>query len=142
MRRAEWFVKGLPAPQGSKKAFLHRHSGKVIMTESSGRKHKDWRDVVETESSAIPRFDGPVRVTLGFFLRRPRADFRANGEVKPKAPADHTKRPDVDKLARSVCDSLTDARVIEDDCKIIDLHVTKEYADDDVTGVEITVEEA
>ena len=69
MRRAEWFVKGLPAPQGSKKAFLHRHSGKVIMTESSGRKHKDWRDVVHRESKEVPKFTGPVKVSLGLTAR-------------------------------------------------------------------------
>lgn len=140
--RAEWFVEGLPAPQGSKSAFVHPHTGRVVVTEASGKRHKLWRDVVHRESKEVPKFTGPVKVSLGFYLRRPRNDFNAAGQVKASAPEVHIKKPDLDKLIRSVCDSLTTAGVIEDDNRVVELHANKWYADDDQTGVRIIVEEA
>ena len=67
--KAEWFVGGLPAPQGSKSAFVHPHTGRVVVTESSGKRHKLWRDVVHRESKEVPKFTGPVKVSLGLTAR-------------------------------------------------------------------------
>ena len=139
-KSAEWFCEGIPAPQGSKKAFVIPTTNRAVVVESAGKKLKLWREVVKTESATVPKFVGAVSVSLGFYLLRPRADFRANSDVKITAPTDHVKQPDIDKLTRSVLDSLTDAGVIEDDSFVSELHVNKWWSDDDHTGVKIRIE--
>jgi len=140
-RRAEWFIEGRPAPQGSKAAFVHPHTGRAVLRESSGKKHKLWREVVHAESIDKPRFTGAVSVGLGFYLPRPKKHFRRNGDVKPSAPTAHQQTPDIDKLTRAVLDSLTTAGVIEDDKHVVELHANKWWSDDGQTGCKVVVEE-
>lgn len=139
MTRLELFVRGLPAPQGSKKAFKHSKTDRIIMVESSGQKLKAWRKAVQVAIWGKTSFKGAVSVNLGFYLRRPRADFGKAG-LKDNAPEDHTKRPDIDKLTRAVLDAMTDALAIEDDSYVTELHANKWWADDDETGCKIVVE--
>lgn len=139
--RSEWFVDGLPSPQGSKKGFINPKTGRVIITESAGKRLKDWRKAVWRESRKMPHHEGAVTVGLGFYMRRPRADFSSDGGVKASAPELHVKQPDIDKLTRSVLDALTDAKVILDDRYVVELHANKWWADDDQTGVRIIVED-
>ena len=47
----------------------------------------------------------------------------------PSAPAEHTVRPDADKLARSLLDAISDAGVWRDDAQVAELHVRKVYGD-------------
>jgi crossover junction endodeoxyribonuclease RusA len=112
-------VAGLPAPQGSKRAMTHRHTGKTIMVEQSGAKLKAWREVV-AETAAIyfrgQLLDGPVRVKITFWLPRPASATRAWPSV----------RPDVDKLARAVLDPLTGV-AFADDSQVCELDVDKRY---------------
>lgn len=53
------------------------------------------------------------------FTKKQRADIE-NGLLYP------TKRPDVDNLAKVVCDALNDV-AYKDDTQIIDLHILKFY---------------
>lgn len=115
----EFFVPGRPAPQGSK-----RHVGHGIMVESS-REVGPWRERValaaHTAMAGSELLAGPVILTLGFVLPRPKST------PKRRTPA-ATKRPDVDKLARSVLDAITDT-VIADDAQVTDLRATKRLAE-------------
>ena len=90
---SQWFVEGDPAPQGSKRPFIHPTTKRVVLVESSGKKLKTWRETVTLESKSKPKFEGAVVVSLGFYLRRPRYHFRANGELKPTAPGVLHKKP-------------------------------------------------
>jgi len=49
------------------------------------------------------------------------------------------KKPDLDKLARSTCDSLTTSGLIADDARIVRLHAEKVEIADSWHGAEITV---
>ena len=54
--------------------------------------------------------DGPVIVTVDFYLPRPKSHYgtgRNAGALKPSAPAEHLTMPDLDKLTRAVGDALT-----------------------------------
>lgn len=113
----EFFVRGLPAPQGSK-----RHVGNGVMVESS-RKVAPWREDVRQAAvralSGEPPLTGPVRVELDFFLRRPTS--------APKWRKLPSVRPDIDKLVRSTLDALKSAGLYEDDSQVCDLLTSKRY---------------
>lgn len=125
-------VYGDPRPQGSKRAFVVK--GRAVLTEASGENLKTWRGqvaIAARENRPDAPFEGPVRVVMRFFLRRPQ---------KPKhgTPAG---RPDLSKLARAVEDELTGV-VFRDDSQAVVLELTKEYeSDGQPTGAEVEVEE-
>ena len=118
-------VDGIPAPQGSK-----RHVGNGRMIEMS-KKVGPWRDRVfhtaRRDFTGEP-FDGPLEVSIVFYLARPKTVTRAYPSVVP----------DIDKLDRSTNDALTIAGVITDDARIVDLHLSKRYGE---PGADITVSE-
>lgn len=74
-------------------------------------------------------FTTAVSVSLTFWLKRPKT-------VTRQYP---TKTYDIDKLTRAVLDSLTQAKVIEDDSNVVDLTVRKNYDDLHESGVLATV---
>lgn len=122
---------GDPAPQGSKKGFYNKKTQRVQMVESSA-KVKPWRDTVHqavrTEIDARPGFtalDGPLVARLIFTMRKP--------TTAPKTRRTYPDRiPDLDKLARAVCDALTQAGAIADDARIVEfLRLAKVFPNED-----------
>jgi crossover junction endodeoxyribonuclease RusA len=130
----QFVVPGRPAPQGSK-----RHVGHGVMVESS-RELGPWRERVAlaahnamTAAGATP-FTGAVAIRLCFVLPRPK-----NTPKRRTPPA--IKRPDLDKLTRSVLDAITGV-VLLDDAQVVDLHAHKRLAGiGEIPGVAVTVEE-
>ena len=106
-------VIGQPAPQGSKVAFVNKHTGKAQMIESSKVGVDAWRS--DVKSAAIEAFRngpivGPVEVSIIFNQARPKAHHGTgrNADIlKASAPEFPTNRPDVDKLVRSTLDAIT-----------------------------------
>ncbi len=123
------FVRGVPAPQGSKTAFVR--GGKPVMIEAS-KNVKQWRTDVASVLQSEWMNDvllGPMDIRLVFqFLRPPSVS-----EKKRPLP---TVRPDIDKLARACLDAMTGI-VFGDDAQVVQLWVKKEYAER--SGVRITV---
>ena len=113
-------VEGIPGPQGSK-----RHVGGGRMIESS-KAVGPWRDAVAWAATAAARkarwqtLDGPVLVSVFFYLNPP--------QRMPKGRTHPTVKPDLDKLARSTLDALTTAAVFRDDAQVVVLNVSKHYA--------------
>jgi crossover junction endodeoxyribonuclease RusA len=124
-------VRGLPAPQGSK-----RHVGNGRMVESSKRVAPWRQDVREEAMKHAPGspLAGGLCVTLGFYLPVPKS-------APKKRRLLATKRPDIDKLARAVLDALTSAGVYRDDSQVVELKVEKQLAYDVSPGVEICITE-
>lgn len=135
-------VRGIPAPQGSKRAFRNRHSGRVALVESSKRV-APWRSDVRDaalaaiaghpehgQHSAVP-FHAPVMVDLSFTLPRPKSHYgsgRNATALKPWAMAARPgSKPDLDKLVRAVLDALS-GLVWDDDALVVALHAAKFYA--------------
>ncbi len=126
-----FFVAGVPAPQGSTRAFVVK--GRPIITHSN-RNTKEWRQRIATEAQAlgVPCTDGPVVVRLTFNMPRPKS--------LPKKVSYHTKKPDIDKLARAVLDGITGI-LIRDDSQVWSLSATKTYARAiDPSGVQILLD--
>lgn len=130
-----FFVPGTPKPQGSKRAFINRKTGRPIITEQVN--NKDWKATVQSRAIEIVGEQqpllGPIDVELVFFLNRP----KSHPKTRRTWPA---SMPDIDKLARAVLDALT-AVCFKDDGQIVHLLVVKEWAVDDVqaSGVRVRV---
>ena len=118
-------VFGVPAPQGSK-----RYVGNNRFVEAS-KFLPAWRMAVEKECAALfdEPFDGPLEVELWFYLPKPTSVVRDFPSVFP----------DLDKLCRSVNDSLTKGGAISDDARIVNLLAYKRYSVDGWTGVHISI---
>lgn len=111
-------VSGDPASQGSHSVI----NGRIVQVNSS--KHKKWRNAVVFAALDLigedwEPIDEPVELTVIFYLPRPKTATREFPAVMP----------DLDKLIRSVGDSLTDAGIIRDDSRIINISAQKRYAD-------------
>lgn len=123
-------VRGLPAPQGSK-----RHVGKGVMVESS--KHvKPWREAVkhaalEVVGDDFQPLDGPLLVSMVFSFARPKGHFgtgRNAGVLRAGAPLFPCGKPDLSKLARATEDALTGV-VWVDDSRVVEYELlAKRYA--------------
>jgi Holliday junction resolvase RusA-like endonuclease len=109
-------VVGVPVQQGSK-----RHVGGGRMIETGGVRLRDWRHAVATEARTVAAgiddtpLDGPLCLAVRFRFPMPAS--------RPKRLRDigtgwKTSAPDLDKLVRSVGDSLTDSGLIRDDARI------------------------
>ncbi len=130
------FVRGLPAPQGSKRAFVVK--GRPVMVEDN--KHsRPWRQLVrecvalEFQKMMTKPFSGPVELVLIFLMPRPPSI--------PKSRQWPAVRPDLDKLVRAVLDALQGAAVIYQDAQVIKLVAEKRYAPPDTApGMHLHIE--
>lgn len=142
VQRLEVVVRGIPAPQGSKRIVTAggRTGGRAVLIESS-RKVEPWRAAVEAATRAATRqelparwepFAGPVRLSVVFYLPRPKNHFgtgRNAGTLRASAPPWPGVMPDLSKLIRSTEDALTEGRAWLDDSLVVDLEASKRYED-------------
>lgn len=145
-------VHGEPAPQGSKKAFVNRKTGRANLVEAS-KKVRPWRQAVQAAAleavqevrpgrAAGPLWgpDHPLTVRITFSMKRPRSHYgtgkKAN-TIKPTAPDYPAVTPDLDKLVRSTLDGLGEAGVWHDDSRVVRLTAVKLYGP--IPGAHITV---
>ena len=138
-------VRGLPAPQGSK-----RHIGHGIMIENS-KKVKPWRQ--DVRAAAIDHYEGDiigsaVEVEIIFLFARPKSHYGTGknaNKLKQKAPEFVTSSAtgDIDKLCRSTLDGLSakaGGTVIKDDSLVVSLKAVKKYAKEgELLGAKISV---
>lgn len=112
---------GVPAAQGSLRSL---GAGRPTV-HSNAKTLLPWREVIAHEAASamglkIP-MDGPVRVTVGFTLPRPKS-------AKPGA-LPISRRLDIDKGCRAVLDALSNV-VYHDDSQVVFLQAVKVYEDD------------
>lgn len=144
-------VLGMPAPQGSKKAFVNKFTGKAQMKEQSDRV-APWRQDVKAAAYAecvrlgLPGpLDGALRIQIDFRFPRPKSHFgtgRNATVLKPSAPIWVTEggKGDVDKLLRSTFDALTYSGMIADDRMAARVVGEKRYCmDGELPGATVTV---
>jgi hypothetical protein len=134
-----FIVYGQAKPGGSKKAFVHPHTGRPVVVEDS--KNKPWRQEVagaalealqaldSWHETAGPLFaDEALAVVFTFVRPRPLGHYGASGAVRSSAPAHPVTRPDVLKLARAAEDALTGI-VWRDDSQIVHETLVKVYGE-------------
>lgn len=139
-------VLGTPVTQGSKHGFFNKHTQRVQMVEGKGDKpqrHKSWREAVRAEAQDLAetmQLAGPINgervaVHLAFLLQKP-----ASAPKRKRTWPIGARSGDVDKLARSVLDSLTGV-LFADDSQVSELVVTKDYGTPGVTVEMYTADE-
>jgi crossover junction endodeoxyribonuclease RusA len=120
-------VYGVALPKGNHKAFVPRGMHHPIITETN-RNVKSWQQLVaEGASHALQAMSvlerrlltEGVRVTVSFVLPRPKS--------LPAKTSAHLKAPDLDKLARAVCDAMTQVAYLDDN-QVCELVAAKRYA--------------
>jgi Holliday junction resolvase RusA-like endonuclease len=132
-----FFVSGTPIPQGSMKAFRVRNSDKIVMTHSNS-KLSEWRNLVSDKAINEARIldwamaERGEAIEVKFSFKFPRPKSRKN-DIRL------TTRPDLDKIVRSLNDSLTGI-LYEDDSQIDCLYAEKSYISGrEIPGVMIIV---
>lgn len=145
MNALEFFVVGLPVPQGSmaRAKFSVRHSNERTLMP--------WR--ADVAAAAIQaKADGgwlvadePVGVHLRFVMPRLATHYLPPNSKRPErtlrdgAPYFPTTAPDLDKLVRAILDALTSSGVLSDDSIVVRLRAEKVYSNDGVTGCNVMV---
>lgn len=140
MKQYAFTVSGKQKPAGSKTAFRNRHSGKIVLVDSSGAEGKMWRTIVQDAAKQVIRHQmiGALRLEVTFYMARPKNHYRANGELKSAfLDVRPIGRPDTTKLLRALEDALTGI-VWRDDAQVVEQYAQKIYADTYTTIVTIT----
>jgi crossover junction endodeoxyribonuclease RusA len=137
-------VYGLARTKGNHRA-IHVKGMKFPIVTESNRNVASWQQLVAAAASqaiatapAAERglITGGVRVTVGFYLQRPRK-FGKRGVF-----VHHTVKPDLDRLERAILDALT-AIAYHDDKQVTEIVTGKYYAGvDEPARVNIRVEPA
>lgn len=104
--------------------------GRPVIVEAGTTKsrtaHKDWRAAVTAEAQRwqsendAPLLTGPLGVSIHFYLEKPPS--KQKWKIWPDV------KPDIDKLTRSVFDSLTKV-IWRDDALVCSLQASKTYGD-------------
>jgi len=124
------FVAGLPRPQGSMRAMTV--GGRARMFHADHNDLAVWRGAVTAQAAELwgdaPPLDEATFALLYFYLPRPPST--------PKRRTRPDRRPDIDKLARAILDSLTGI-VFTDDARVVQLVATKHFAEEMPPGVRV-----
>jgi Holliday junction resolvase RusA-like endonuclease len=135
-------VIGRPQPAGSKKAFRHPHTGRIIVTDDA-KKSRPWKQeiaAVAAEHAPEQLLAGPLMLVVYFYVARPKGHYgsgRNAMHVKPSAPEFPTVRPDVTKLLRALEDACTGI-LWRDDAQIVDQYAFKRYDEPERVTVHVT----
>lgn len=111
----------------------------VFYVKPSSEKTDPWMVKVAEYAQAqkakerLETLDGALWLRCTFYELRPAGHFKKDGTLRPAAPAfpHQTTTHDRDKMTRALSDSLTRARVIADDKRVIGGAEVKLYADGD-----------
>lgn len=124
-----FFVHGIPEQQGSVKAFVVK--GRPIIT-SANKNLAQWRDLIAVAAQEHAEIHTQaISIALTFYMPKPKS--------APKKYIPMTKRPDLDKLIRSVLDALTGV-FFKDDSQVDAIRASKVYANDtEPIGVSIQI---
>lgn len=133
-------VVGTPSPQGSKSAFLNRHTGRPGMKESAGKGLVAWRDAVATKAREMADehgcLDGALRLVVLFRFTMPMSRTKAE---RLAGVIWRTSTPDSSKVLRSLEDALVDAGLIADDKLIVEHVIRKVEVFGSWAGAQISI---
>jgi Holliday junction resolvase RusA-like endonuclease len=134
-----FWVPGQPATAGNKTALPYRgRDGRTHVAMREGRTPrsaahaKAWRATVAMAAqdamvgARLLPLCGPLRLVAYFVRVRPSNHYRANGQLRPRAPQWPTTRPDSTKLLRALEDAATGI-CWGDDAQIVQHQITKLY---------------
>lgn len=139
----DFFVRGTPAPGGSKKVvFIRDRTGHIVYRNGwplhkivdDGAHNAAWKLDVERAARANHQgepFSGPLRMVAEFLIQRPKWHHIGGKRSRPlraDAPTDHLQKPDCSKFLRSTEDAMTGV-VYFDDHQVVQHSTGKRWAD-------------
>lgn len=142
-----FFVPGEAAPGGSKKAFFHAKTKKIMVVDSCKR-NKSWREHVAAVAydykPPVP-LTGPIIILCDFIMPRPKSHYgtgKNHNIIKRSILAClntkyHCKKPDTTKLFRALEDALTGIMWRDDEQVILQI-VSKQYGNN--PGAQVTIQ--
>src|SRR5262245_42268183 len=113
-------VLGRPVGKGNHKAVTPKGWSRPVIIEKNSRT-RVWQDAIALQARLQARgelFTGAVALSVVFYLPRPVS--------LPRRVVLPVKKPDLDKLLRTVFDSLTGI-VVKDDAQIVEVSASKVY---------------
>jgi len=123
-------IDGIPVSQGSMVANGYGRG----LRHSNHAKLKPWRaQIISTLVNSKPHDwnpAAPLSVTATFRLARPSSHFgtgRNASTLKPSAPDHHITKSDLDKLLRSVFDSIEQSGLARGDQQVCSVNAAKRY---------------
>lgn len=127
-----------PEPQGSHVAVVSKSTGKAFVKRANEKNEKTWRsavrDAVVKAMDGRPPLEGPVALAVTLTLPKPVS-------APKRKPVWPWKKPDCDKLLRSVFDGLTAGGAYRDDAQVIEvLRLAKYYPERDAPPISLTEE--
>ncbi len=128
-----FFIVGAPVAQGRPR-FARRGNFTKVYDPPKSREWKEYvLAVAKQKIGKAPLLEGPLKMTLVFYMPRPKS--------LPKKVIHHIKKPDVDNLVKGVKDALS-GFCYEDDKQVVDLRAIKKYAPiGEAGGVDVAIEE-
>ena len=90
----------------------------VMYTPDKTKNFENYVKLVAAQHAPKELLTSALGVELHFFFQRPKS--------LPKKILNHTKKPDIDNLAKSVMDAL-EGIIYVNDAQVISLRVTKDY---------------
>ena len=131
----EFWVPGTPIPQGSKR--IGRHGKYPVILDDNDKVLRPWRKTVAAAATFAMQgrepLDCAVCMSLNFVMPRPKSTPKRR---TPKA----IRKPDLDKLERSVLDAVTGI-CVSDDSRVVSLIASKRLAEiGEMPGVHIGLE--
>ena len=149
MNTISFFVNGVPKPKGSGRAvLLPGRQWPVIVNACNAS--KPWARSITLAARAaackqtwIPNPNLNYSVLCWFWMPRVKAHYRKGKYASllcPTAPRKHVTQPDLDKLIRLAVDALT-GTIWTDDSQVTEISATKQFTENGISGLEITVTE-
>jgi len=149
MKRLSFEILGNPVPQPRPRATVMKVAGRPTARVYQDKRHPVnlWKLLVRDAFAANARgvrFRCPVSIRLDFRMSRPKTMV---WKSKPMPRAWDTRKGgkyggDVDNLAKSVLDALTDCGCWDDDAQVVGLIVTKVIAaGSEEPGVSVSITE-
>jgi Holliday junction resolvase RusA-like endonuclease len=131
-------VYGPAGVQGSKCAFPHPKTGKIVMIESSKGegKGRSWRqEMIKSMLVDQPEqpFDEAMFMWMRIYVSRPTSHYTANDikrGLKASAPNYPKSGKDVDKIQRTIGDAAKIAKWVKDDSRIAGWNPLRVYTED------------
>lgn len=117
----------VPTPQARAR---HMSTGKLSRTYKS-KKQCDNEDTIKTFlKEFVPQeaLSGPVFLKFIAYMPIPKSKPRKWKEAANRGEEHHTKKPDLDNLAKNIKDCMTQMRFWEDDKQVVEMMCKKEYS--------------
>ena len=135
-RRACFFARGTPVAQPRPR--MVRATGRTYNPPTADA----WKAAVKAawRQAKEESFSGHLRLNLQFMIPRPKGHLTTKGALTKSAPLHHVGKPDLDNMAKSVMDAMTNGGAYRDDCQIIELRAGKAWVTD-LGGCMITLSE-